>query len=184
MPTLEQLNALDRPGFSRALGAIFEHSPWIAEATWNRRPFADAEALAGALVATMLAAPEAAQLALIRAHPDLAGKAALAKALTPESTREQAGAGLDRMTAEEYAAFHALNDAYRAKFGFPFIICVRHHDKASILAAFRRRLLSEADLERVEALGQIAAIARLRLADLLSLPDNAFSPTTEAPRHG
>ena len=100
--------------------------------------------------------------------PDLAGKAALAGELTAESTSEQKGAGLDRLDAEEFAKFHRLNDAYKAKFDFPFILAVRGHDKHSILAAFETRLLNDAESERAEALRQIARIAGFRLADLLS----------------
>lgn len=168
MLTLEQLNALDRTEFTGAIGHIFEHSPWIAWACWERRPFADADALAEALVATMLAASTTQQLTLIMAHPDLAGKAALANELSPEPTIERACGGLDRLSRQEYVLFHELNGAYWAKFGFPFIICVRRHDKASILGEFRRRLIRDEASERRQALLEIGEIARLRLADLLA----------------
>ncbi|MGE0748909.1 MAG: 2-oxo-4-hydroxy-4-carboxy-5-ureidoimidazoline decarboxylase [Rhodospirillales bacterium] len=167
MPALADFNALDRAGFVAALGAVFEHSPWVADLAYAARPFADVAALHRAMVAAVEESGAGRQLALIRAHPDLAGKAARAGALGAHSTREQAGAGLDRLSEEEYARFHRLNDAYQARFGFPFIIAVRDHDKASILAAFETRLRHDADSERVEALRNIARIAELRLADLV-----------------
>src|SRR5688572_1261820 len=113
---LEKLNAADRAAFTAVLGHLFEHSPWVAAETWSRRPFRDATHLHAELCATMRAATPERQLALIRAHPDLAGRLALAVQLTAESTREQSAAGLDRMSAEELRAFQKLNDAYRARF--------------------------------------------------------------------
>lgn len=107
------------------------------------------------------------KLALIRAHPDLAGKAALAGEITAESTSEQKGAGLDRLTSEEFERFHVLNDAYKARFGFPFILAVRGHDKHSILASFERRLGHDIEDEIAEALAQIARIGEFRLNDLI-----------------
>ncbi|MFN8570107.1 MAG: 2-oxo-4-hydroxy-4-carboxy-5-ureidoimidazoline decarboxylase [Kouleothrix sp.] len=163
--TLDQLNALDRDAFVARLGFVFEHSPWIAAATWPARPFASLAALHQALCATMLAAPAAQQLELIRAHPDLAGKAAIANQLTPESAREQASAGLGQLAPAEFARFTALNAAYRAQFGFPFIICVREHTKGSILASFEARLAHDQPAELRAALAEIAKIAWLRLAD-------------------
>lgn len=167
MPALAEINALDRAGFVAALGAVFEHSPWVADLAFAARPFADVGALHRAMVAAVEEAGAERQLALIRAHPDLAGKAARAGALGAHSSREQAGAGLDRLSDAEYDRFHRLNDAYQARFGFPFIIAVRDHDKASILAAFETRLGHDADAERAEALRHIARIAELRLADLV-----------------
>jgi 2-oxo-4-hydroxy-4-carboxy-5-ureidoimidazoline decarboxylase len=120
------------------------------------------------MTAAVTAAAPAEQLALIRAHPELAGKAAIAKSLTAASQGEQASAGLDQLTEAEYQRFHALNDAYRARFGFPFIICVRLHDKTSILAAMHRRLAAEPADEVAEALAQIGLISRLRLDDAVS----------------
>ena len=168
--TLNELNGLDRAGFSAALGQLFEHSPWVAAETWARRPFADRGQLLAALLDTLGEAAPEAQLGLIRAHPDLAGKLARAGALTSQSAREQAGAGLDRLSDEEFERFHALNTAYREKFGFPFIICVRANDKAAILAAFTRRLPRDGDSERAEALRQIGEIVRYRLDDLIGEP--------------
>ncbi|MCX7668485.1 MAG: 2-oxo-4-hydroxy-4-carboxy-5-ureidoimidazoline decarboxylase [Anaerolineae bacterium] len=161
------LNQLPKPAFIQTLGSIFEHSPWVAEGAYAAAPFATVEALHAAMVRVVDRAGLDRQLALIRAHPDLAGKAALAGELTAESTSEQKGAGLDRLSPEEYAEFHRLNDAYKAKFGFPFIIAVRGHDRHSILAAFETRLLNDAESERAEALAQIARIAGFRLAGLL-----------------
>ena len=165
---ISDINQLPKSAFVQTLGAIFEHSPWVAEGAYAAKPFAAIEALRKAMVDVVDGASLEQQLALIRAHPDLAGKAALAGELTAESTSEQKGAGLDRLTAEEFAKFHRLNDAYKAKFTFPFILAVRGHDKHSILAAFETRLLNDAESERAEALRQIARIAGFRLADLLS----------------
>lgn len=168
MPTtLAALNAADRAAFTAALGHLFEHSPWVAEETWTKRPFASAEVLHAALCATMRAAPADRQLALIRAHPDLAGRLAQQKKLTAESTREQASAGLDQLTDAELAEFTRNNDSYKAKFGFPFIICARLNAKASILAAMTARLPNPPAVEFSTALGEIEKIAWLRLKDFL-----------------
>jgi 2-oxo-4-hydroxy-4-carboxy-5-ureidoimidazoline decarboxylase len=168
MPTtLAALNVADHAAFTAALGHLFEHSPWVAEATWTKRPFASAEALHAALGATMRAAPADRQLALIRAHPDLAGRLARQKQLTAESTREQASAGLDQLTNAELAEFTRNNDTYKAKFGFPFIICARLNAKASILAAMAARLPNPPAVEFSTALGEIEKIAWLRLQDVL-----------------
>src|SRR5215216_4403093 len=117
MPSLAEFNAADRASFTAALGHLFEHSPWVAEQTWSRRPFRDAAHLHAELCAAMRAAAPELQLELIRAHPDLAGRVALAGKLTAESTREQSSAGLDRMQPSELSAFQKLNDTYRARFG-------------------------------------------------------------------
>ena len=155
----------DEAQFLAAYGQLFEHSPWVVEQAWNRRPFADAQALFMAFQAVLAEATPEARLALVRAHPALADKAAIAAGLTAESQREQASAGLDRLTAEEYAEFHALNRAYAERFGFPFIVCVRLHDKAGILRAMRERLAGDPARELAEALTQVEQIVRLRLAD-------------------
>lgn len=164
---LSALNSSDRAAFATALGHLFEHSPWVAEDTWPQRPFANAEALHAALCATMRAAPRDRQLALIRAHPDLAGRLARQNQLTAESTREQASAGLDRLTDAELAEFTWQNDAYQAKFGFPFIMCARLNAKATILAAMNTRVHNPPDVEFATALGEIEKIALLRLQDVL-----------------
>ncbi len=163
--TLDQLNRLDREAFAEALGFVFEGPPWPQRAAWDARPFASVAALHRALCDTLARAPEEQQVALIRAHPDLAGKAAVAGDLTPESTREQASAGLDRLTPEEFARFTALNSAYRERFGFPFVICVRRQTRESILRAFAARLANDRAREIATALAEIGEIARLRLAD-------------------
>jgi OHCU decarboxylase len=162
-----RVNALDREAFVRLLGPVFEHSPWIAEAAWPQRPFTKRLLLLGALCAAVEDADEARQLALIRAHPDLVGRAALAGSLTPESAREQAGAGLDRLSAEEVAQFQEFNRRYREKFGFPFVICARRNKKEAILAAFPARLAHGPEEERRAALMEIFKIASLRLEDLV-----------------
>ena len=165
--TLAEVNKFDRAGFVAKLGFLFEGSPWVAEAAWPARPFADREQLHGALCDAMYAAPVERQVALIRAHPDLAGKAAIAGELTPESTREQSSAGLNRLAPAEFARFTELNTAYRERFEFPFVICAREHTKDSILDAFDARLRHTRDEEIQTALGEIAKIARLRLLDVV-----------------
>ena len=161
--TLAEVNALDEVAFVARFGALFEHSPWVVERAAALRPFD--ELLGGLMSAVYRASPEE-QLALIRAHPELAGKAAIDRTLTDASAAEQASAGLDRLTPAEYARFHALNHAYSARFGFPFIICVRLTDKAGILAAIEDRLQNDRAAEISTALGQIGEIVRLRLEAL------------------
>jgi 2-oxo-4-hydroxy-4-carboxy-5-ureidoimidazoline decarboxylase len=165
--TIDEVNNLDESGFLSKFGSLYEHSPWAAEAAWRERPFDGPPALHEAFVRAMYEAPRERQLALIRAHPDLAGKAAVAGGLTPESTREQASAGLDSLTPEEYEAFTRLNTGYREKFGFPMIVCVREHTKESILAQAEARMEHSREQEIEAALGEIAKIARLRLQDLV-----------------
>ncbi len=165
--TLAALNVLDRAAFVAVLGHLFEHSPWVAEETWAKRPFRDAAHLHGALSATMHAASRDRQLALIRAHPDLAGRLAQQNRLTAESTREQASAGLNQLTAAELTEFQALNAAYVARFGFPFVICARLSNKAAILAAMQTRVTNPPGTEFATALGEIEKIARHRLDDAL-----------------
>jgi 2-oxo-4-hydroxy-4-carboxy-5-ureidoimidazoline decarboxylase len=149
------------PGdFIARYGELFEHSPWVVARAAERQPFPDLHA--GLMRVVHDATPEE-QLALIRAHPELAGKAAIDGSLTDASAAEQASAGLDRMTPGEFERFHALNAAYSAKFGFPFIICVRLTDKAGILAAMESRLANDRQSEIEEALAQIGEIVRLRL---------------------
>lgn len=165
--TLAQLNSTSRDEFVRVVGPVFEHSPWIAEATWAQRPFTSVEQLPAALCQTVREASESQKLALICAHPDLVGTAALAGTLTRESTGEQAGAGLSRLTAEEIAAFQEYNAAYREKFGFPFVICARLNKKEAILAGFKTRLHNSPEQEMSAALDEIFQIAELRLRDLI-----------------
>ncbi|MGI9499817.1 MAG: allantoinase PuuE [Geminicoccaceae bacterium] len=163
---------MDRATFEQAFGSVFEHSPWIAEGAFTLElgPAHDnAAGLHNALARIFRAASEERRLGVLTAHPDLAGKLAAANRLTAESTAEQAGAGLDHLTDEERAAFTDLNDAYTGKFGFPFIIAVRDHDKAGILDAFRRRLDNDRDREFEEACRQVLRIARLRMEAMFPL---------------
>ena len=171
---LQELNSLPEADFIAALGGIFEHSPWVAEDVAGDRPFASVSVLHQAMVEAVEKAGVKKQLTLIRAHPDLAGKAARAGNLTDASTSEQKGAGLDRLDDAEYERFHHLNDAYKQRFDFPFILAVRGfegkgHDKHSILASFEARLKNTPEQEISEALRQIARIARLRLGDMLTI---------------
>ena len=152
-----------REQFVQHHGHVAEHSPWVAERAWQAGPFADTPAVIAAFADVVRTATPDEQLALIRAHPDLAGRAALAGDLSPESTREQASIGLDRLTPADLARFTRLNDAYRARFGFPFVICVGHQTVASILDAYDRRLPNDADAERQAAIEEIVAIMGLRL---------------------
>ncbi len=167
MVTLAQLNAADRAAFTAALGHLFEHSPWVADQAWLRRPFTDAKHLHAALCETMHAAPLEWKFALIRAHPDLAGRLAQQRKLTAESNREQASAGLDQLTDAELAEFTRLNDGYKTRFGFPFIICARLNAKAAILAAMQARLPNFPAAEHAAALAEIEKIAWFRLQDVL-----------------
>ncbi len=161
------LNTLDRDRFVGMLGAIFEHSPWVAERAWDGRPFADVAHLHAAMVAVARQASRGEQLALLRAHPELAGQAAQAGELTESSRGEQVGAGLDALTREELERITRLNAAYRDRFGFPFIIAVGHHTKHGILAELERRLANDPETERNLGLEQVYTIARLRLNKLL-----------------
>ena len=160
---LSELNELSDEDFVRTLADIFEDSPWVAEAVAERRPFQSLRSLHAAMVGAVDDAGKRKQADLIRAHPDLAGKAAIAGELSDESSREQAGAGLDALSPEEFERFERLNDTYRARFGFPFIIAVREHDKASILSEFERRTEHSDEEEFRQALCEIAKIARYRL---------------------
>lgn len=170
-PTLDALNAAAPRDFVAALANVFEHSPWVAEAVANARPFASLAALRDALVTALERADENRKLALIRAHPDLANKLQRAAGLTAESTSEQDGAGLDRLSAAEFEQFERSNDAYKAKFGFPFIIAVRRHSKDSILDNFARRLGNSPADELRTAIAEIGRIATLRLPQLVDGPD-------------
>ena len=163
----DDLNNLGTAEFVTVLKDIFEHSPWVAERVVDERPFKSIRGLQQTMVQAVSAASSREQMDLICAHPDLAGKAALSGELTESSTNEQAGAGLDTLNEAEFARFHTLNNTYQKRFGFPFILAVKGHDKHSILAAFEARLENDEDQERLEALKQIAEIARFRLDALL-----------------
>lgn len=169
--SLETLNAADRKSFAAALGDVMELAPWVAEEVFAARPFASVAALYAAMTGAVKKAPEARQRALIDGHPDLAGKAAREGKLTADSTAEQTSAGLDRLSEEEFATFHRLNDAYRKTFGMPFIVCVRRHGKESILRQFERRLQNDAASERAAALDEVFRIAALRLDARVAGPD-------------
>ncbi len=169
--SLDRLNACETHQFAAALGAIYEHSPWVAEAVAAKRPFASLATLHAAMRAAVHAAGDESKRALLNAHPDLAGKAARADALTADSKDEQHGAGLDRLSDQEFDEFHRLNAAYHAKFGFPFIICVRRHGKDSIFREFERRLRNDAATEFDTALAEVVRIAALRLDQHVSGPD-------------
>jgi len=165
---IDETATLDRDAFVASFGGVFEDSPWIAARAWDRGPFASVAELHAAMVAVVDAAPGEARAALIRAHPELAGKAAIAGTLTPESTREQAAAGLDRLTPEQHARILALTASYRERFGFPFVVCAREHDADSIIATAAARLAHDPDEEERAALAEIAKIAALRLDDLVA----------------
>ncbi|NRG18284.1 allantoinase PuuE [Rhizobiales bacterium] len=162
---------MEREDFVRTFGGIFEHSPWIAERAWDGElglANDTAVGLHSALCIQFRLASNEEKLGVLRAHPDLAGKLAAAKRLTAESTKEQAGAGLDALTDEERERFTVLNEAYTDKFGFPFIIAVKGLDKAQILLAFEARIGNDRDTEFATACRQVERIARLRLNDMLS----------------
>ncbi|MGE3649032.1 MAG: 2-oxo-4-hydroxy-4-carboxy-5-ureidoimidazoline decarboxylase [Reyranellaceae bacterium] len=161
--TLDALNAMSRDDFVAALGSIFEHAPWVADGAAGKRPFATVADLHRAMLGVVETASADTQTQFLRGHPDLAGKAARAGALTADSTAEQAGAGLDRLSEQQYARFHRLNTAYTERFGIPFIVCVRRHTRGSILRQFERRLGHDAASERAAALHEIGLITRLRL---------------------
>lgn len=161
--TVAQLNRADRAAFTEAVGFVFENSPWIAERAWEDRPFENAGALHARMMEIVEAAPPNKRVELIAAHPDLAGRVAREGRLTPASQSEQQSAGLDTLSAEETARFERLNRAYRERFDFPFVICARENDKASILAALERRAQNDRETEIATALSEIAKIARLRL---------------------
>jgi 2-oxo-4-hydroxy-4-carboxy-5-ureidoimidazoline decarboxylase len=165
--SVREANRLDLEEFVRTLGSVYEHSPWVAERAWRESPFEGPEDLRRALWRAVDEAPRGRQLDLIRAHPDLAGKAAVAGELTPESEREQSSAGLDRLSPEEYERFTDVNTAYRERFGFPMVVYVREHTKDSILAQAEARLANTREREVGTALEEIRKIAASRLEELI-----------------
>jgi 2-oxo-4-hydroxy-4-carboxy-5-ureidoimidazoline decarboxylase len=165
---LAALNEAAPADFASALDGVFEHAPWVAEKAAAKRPFATVAALHAALMAVVRGAPYDAKLAFLRAHPELGGKVARAGAMTPESVAEQGGLGLNKLSDAEFARFEAMNAAYAAKFGFPFIICVRRQTRDAILAAFARRSTLPPAAELEAALDEIGHITRLRLVDRVS----------------
>lgn len=167
--SIEEINGFDQETFVARFGGLFEGSPWIAAETWLTRPFADWAALERELRATIARATVERQVALIRAHPDLVGRAALVGALGQASTAEQAAAGIapDRLTPDDVAAFTRLNQAYQERFAFPFVICARENRKESILAGFANRLEHGRDEEIETALAEIGKIGHYRLLDIV-----------------
>jgi 2-oxo-4-hydroxy-4-carboxy-5-ureidoimidazoline decarboxylase len=174
--TLDQINALDQTAFCTLLADIFEHAPWVAEAAVQHRPFATVTALHEAMMQAVIAAPQEQQLTFLRGHPELGGKVARAGAMTAESVAEQGGLGLDRLSDAEFSRFEALNARYVARFGFPFIICVRRQTRDAILAQFARRTELSFEAELATALQEIGYITRLRLVAKVEGPG---SPKTD-----
>ena len=173
--TLTRVNAMTPQAFVAEFGGVFEHSPWIAELAFAGRPFESVAALHGAMVDAVRGAVRHRQLALLNAHPELAGKEAQIGALTQSSSAEQVSAGLNALNREEMEIIARSNRQYREKFGFPFIIAVRQHTKHSIFSEFQRRLANEADTELAICLDQVFVITRLRLDNLFaSKPGSAI----------
>jgi OHCU decarboxylase len=153
--------------FIERYGDVYENSPWVAQGCWPKGADTDSvEALAGLMARVVDRAGRTRQLALIRAHPDLAGRLAVSGELTQSSTSEQSSAGLDQCSAEEFSQFQALNEAYTKKFSFPFVMAVRDSNRQEILAAFRKRLENNYAQEFEKAISEIHKIARLRLEQL------------------
>ena len=169
--TLADLNACSKADFVAALANVFEYSPWIAEKAAAARPFAGVRQLFTAMTAAVDSASSDLRLALIMAHPDLANKTQRAAGLTAESNAEQNSVGLDRLSDAEYEAFERVNNAYRSKFGFPYIVCVRRHTKDSILRDFERRLPNDAKTETQKSIEEICRIAALRVDQLVTSDD-------------
>ncbi len=174
--SLDHLNGLSAEAFAAALGEIFEHAPWVATAAAAHRPFATVAALHEAMMQAVRLAPREQQLAFLRGHPELGGKVARAGAMTAESVAEQGSLGLDRLSDAEFERFEALNRAYAARFGFPFIICVRRQTRDAILNEFERRSALPPEGEFAAALQEIGHITRLRLVDKVEGPG---APKTE-----
>ncbi len=163
--SVDDLNRMAASDFAAAFGDVAEHSPWVAERAAGARPFAGRGAVAEAFAAALRGAARDEKLAVLRAHPDLAGRAAIAGDLTEDSRREQAGAGLDRLTPEEYARFTGLNAAYKERFGIPFIFAVKGATKDMILAAFEERSANGAEAEIGNAIENVCRIMRFRIED-------------------
>jgi 2-oxo-4-hydroxy-4-carboxy-5-ureidoimidazoline decarboxylase len=173
---LDDLNKLSAAQFVAELGEIFEHATWVAEAAAAKRPFATIAALHDAMIAAVHAAPEAQQLAFLRGHPELGGKVARAGAMTADSVAEQGGLGLNRLSDAEFARFEKLNADYNAKFGFPFIICVKRQTRDAILSEFARRGALTREQELATAIAEIGYITRLRL---VAKVDGTGAPKTD-----
>ncbi|MEJ1156931.1 2-oxo-4-hydroxy-4-carboxy-5-ureidoimidazoline decarboxylase [Prosthecomicrobium sp. N25] len=165
MLSLAEVNALSIDAFVARFGDVAENSPWVAEAAAAMRPYRSRDAMVAAFAQAVRRAPRHMQVTLIRAHPDLAGRAAMAGEMAEDSRREQAGAGLDRLSPEEFERFTALNGLYRRTFGFPFILAVKGATKEQILEAFETRVGNTPEVEFQTALGQIGRIFRFRIED-------------------
>ena len=165
---LAGINACDRAIFVGLLGPVFEHAARVAERAYEQRPFSSVDQLHAAMLQIVKDWSKDEQIAFVCGHPELAGKEAIAGALTRESESEQAGAGLNSLSRAQMEEIAALNAAYRAQHGFPFVICVRHYTKTGIFAEFKRRSRRASDTELEEAIDQIGFITRLRLADLIA----------------
>jgi len=163
--SIDDLNRMSSGEFATALGDVAEHSPWVAARAATARPFADRDAVIEAFTGALRDAPGDERLAVLRAHPDLAGRAAVAGELTDDSEREQAGAGLDRLTPQEFERFTALNAAYRERFGIPFIFAVKGASKDRILAAFEARVDNDRVAELANAIDNVCRILRFRIED-------------------
>lgn len=170
MPSLDAINAMDDVAFVAALGDVFEHAPWAAERAAMLRPFASVTDLHMAMFNAVRGQNPSARLAFFNNHPDLGGAMARARAMTTTSNAEQSGLGLDRLDEARFANFQEMNSSYRARFGFPFILCVRRHTRASVLRSFARRLKRDLASERDAAMHEIFLITRLRVADRVTGP--------------
>ena len=173
--TLDSLNSLPLPAFSGAVGDVFEHASWVADAVFGYRPFETVSALHEAMMGVVRASPAERQLAFIQAHPELGSKVKRLD-ITPDSQEEQGSLGLDRLSDAEFKTFTALNAAYAKKFGIPFIICVRRHTRDSLLKEFERRLSNDPETERKAALDEIGLITRL---PLVARVDGPGTPKTD-----
>jgi 2-oxo-4-hydroxy-4-carboxy-5-ureidoimidazoline decarboxylase len=167
-PSAAALSAFSQSDFTDYLGAVYEHSPWVAQRAWLARPFHNRAALAQAMSDALMQSSAAEQLALIRAHPELTGKAGVRTDLTADSSREQRGAGLDQCTPEEYARLRELNARYRERCGFPFILAVAGRNRQQIIANLAQRVENDVEAEFRDALAQIVSIAGFRLQQLVS----------------
>ncbi len=168
--TLDQINTMDQRSFVAAIGDVFEHAEWVAEAVFDKRPFPTVAGLHSAMMGAVGSAPSDTQLSFIKDHPELGSKVAQEGQLTEASRAEQGGLGLDRLSREEFARFENLNAQYREKFGFPFVICVRRHTRDSVLDQFARRVSNSLEEERRAALREIGLITRLRLVSKVDGP--------------
>ena len=176
--TLDALNALDHDTFMQRFGGVYEHSPWVADGAWQHRPYASLAVLVDAFASTLAKADASAQRALILAHPELTGKAAVHKGLTAESAREQRGAGLDACTEAEFEQLQTLNAADRTRFGFPFIVAVTGLGRQDILARLTERVHNTPEVEFATALAQINRIAGFRLRALVEDTDRSTGQNT------